>query len=180
MLQIHRGEDSGDEIESVALSERSRHHHPHQHFFPSYRVPMYGSKRALFSEPTAKLTHTHSTQNLPADAVDGSTKPEGPVPPPELMAFIERQEEYIEQLEKESQYCRDELGALLGKVKEVISENEGLHEREKSGLLKSVLDCFETGDEDDQEMESDGKVCSVSFVNNTRAIFFSRSDWSRN
>jgi hypothetical protein len=43
-------------------------------------------------------------------------------------------------------------------VKEVISENEGLHEREKAGLLKSVFDCFETGDEDDQEMEPEGKV----------------------
>uniref|UniRef100_A0A1B6JHP8 Uncharacterized protein n=2 Tax=Homalodisca liturata TaxID=320908 RepID=A0A1B6JHP8_9HEMI len=29
-------------------------------------------------------------------------------PPPELMSFIQRQEEYIEQLEKESQYCRVE------------------------------------------------------------------------
>lgn len=27
-------------------------------------------------------------------------------PPPELMSFIQRQEDYIEQLEKESQYCR--------------------------------------------------------------------------
>jgi hypothetical protein len=43
-------------------------------------------------------------------------------------------------------------------VKEVISENEGLHEREKAGLLKSVFDCVETGDEDDQELESEGKV----------------------
>lgn len=30
----------------------------------------------------------------------------GVQPPAELMSFIERQEEYIEQLEKESQYCR--------------------------------------------------------------------------
>lgn len=43
-------------------------------------------------------------------------------------------------------------------MKEVISENEGLHEREKAGLLKSVFNCFETGDEDDQEMEPEGKV----------------------
>lgn len=43
-------------------------------------------------------------------------------------------------------------------MKEVISENEGLHEREKAGLLKSVFDCIETGDEDDQEVESEGKV----------------------
>lgn len=53
---------------------------------------------------------------------------------------------------------QDELAALLAKVKEVISENEGLYEKEKAGLLKSVFDCFETGDEDDQEMESEGKV----------------------
>jgi hypothetical protein len=37
---------------------------------------------------------------------DTVLKPEGSLPPPELMTFIERQEEYIEQLEKESQYCR--------------------------------------------------------------------------
>lgn len=53
---------------------------------------------------------------------------------------------------------QDELAALLAKVKEVISENEGLYEKEKAGLLKSVFDYFETGDEDDQEMESEGKV----------------------
>jgi hypothetical protein len=53
---------------------------------------------------------------LPTVVVEGGTgttegqdrvlKPEGSLPPPELTAFIERQEEYIEQLEKESQYCR--------------------------------------------------------------------------
>lgn len=39
--------------------------------------------------------------------------------PPELASFIERQEDYIEQLERESQYCRDELINLLSKVREV-------------------------------------------------------------
>jgi len=37
----------------------------------------------------------------------------------ELTSFIERQEDYIEQLERESQYCRDELINLLSKVREV-------------------------------------------------------------
>lgn len=41
--------------------------------------------------------------------------------PPELTSFIERQEDYIEQLERESQYCRDELINLLSKVREVQS-----------------------------------------------------------
>lgn len=39
--------------------------------------------------------------------------------PPELSTFIERQEDYIEQLERESQYCRNELINLLTKVREV-------------------------------------------------------------
>ncbi|KAL0274420.1 UNVERIFIED_CONTAM: hypothetical protein PYX00_006844 [Menopon gallinae] len=61
-------------------------------------------------------------------------------PPPELMSFIERQEEYIDQLEKESQYCRDELSQLLGKVKDLIAENEALHEQQKTGVIKSVFE----------------------------------------
>ncbi|XP_021932237.1 serologically defined colon cancer antigen 8 homolog isoform X3 [Zootermopsis nevadensis] len=163
--QILRADDSGDEIESVALSEKSRHQH--QHVLTPYKASMYGSKRALYTDSTTKLPQTYSIQNLQHTALgigagttegpDSSLKPEGGLPPPELMTFIERQEEYIEQLEKESQYCRDELAALLSKVKEVISENEGLHEREKAGLLKSVFDCFETGDEDDHEMEPEEK-----------------------
>ena len=114
LLQFHRVDDSGDEVESVALSERSRHQH--QHFLSPYRAPLYGSKRALYTDPTIKLPHAYSTQNLPSIVVEGGTgttegqdtvlKPEGSLPPPELMAFIERQEEYIEQLEKESHYCR--------------------------------------------------------------------------
>lgn len=39
--------------------------------------------------------------------------------PPELTSFIKRQEDYIEQLERESQYCRDKLINLLSKVREV-------------------------------------------------------------
>lgn len=91
---------------------------------------------------------------------------------PELMSFIEKQEEYIEQLERESRFCRvnlaanydktsisnnfvlqDELAALLGKVKDVISENENLHERQKSTLLKSVFDHLETETETETEIE---------------------------
>ncbi|XP_046676492.1 serologically defined colon cancer antigen 8 homolog isoform X2 [Homalodisca vitripennis] len=80
-------------------------------------------------------------------------------PPPELMSFIQRQEEYIEQLEKESQYCRDELSNLMGKVKEVITENEGLHERRKSGMLQSLFDSFEMeDDEEDDDASSEDKV----------------------
>ncbi|KAL6264640.1 hypothetical protein P5V15_004741 [Pogonomyrmex californicus] len=59
--------------------------------------------------------------------------------PPELTTFIERQEDYIEQLERESQYCRDELINLLSKVREVVAENEALHSRNQIALPKCVL-----------------------------------------
>ncbi|XP_011258993.1 serologically defined colon cancer antigen 8 homolog isoform X1 [Camponotus floridanus] len=59
--------------------------------------------------------------------------------PPELTSFIERQEDYIEQLERESQYCRDELINLLSKVREVVAENEALHNRNQTTLSKCAL-----------------------------------------
>ncbi|GJQ84229.1 hypothetical protein Trydic_g2897 [Trypoxylus dichotomus] len=73
--------------------------------------------------------------------------------PPELMSFIERQEEYIEQLERESRFCRNQLSDMLGKVKEVISENENLHEKQKSNLLKSVFDHLETETETETDVD---------------------------
>jgi serologically defined colon cancer antigen 8 len=114
LLQISRADDSGDEIESVALSEKSRHQH--QPVLPPYRASVYGSKRALYTNSTTKLPQTYSIQNLQSTTLgvgagttegpDTASKLGGGLPPPELMAFIERQEDYIEQLEKESQYCR--------------------------------------------------------------------------
>ena len=49
------------------------------------------------------------------------------VPPAELSSFIERQEEYIEQLERESQYCREELKNLVEKVREVRVHDERVY-----------------------------------------------------
>nr|CAD7430227.1 unnamed protein product [Timema monikensis] len=161
--QLHHTQDSDNETEaSFAASDRSRHGHTHSHYRSQapYRPSVFGSRRALYSDTMPKLTHGYSTLNVPhGEVTDAPTKPEGAAQPPtELMAFIERQEEYIEQLEKESQFCREELSHLLGKVKEVISENEGLHEKEKAGLLKSVFDSYETGDdEDDHDMDSEEK-----------------------
>nr|CAD7392321.1 unnamed protein product [Timema cristinae] len=165
--QLHHTQDSDNETEaSFAASDRSRHGHTHSHYRSQapYRPSVFGSRRALYSDTMPKLTHGYSTLNVPhGEVTDAPTKPEGAAQPPtELMAFIERQEEYIEQLEKESQFCREELSHLLGKVKEVISENEGLHEKEKAGLLKSVFDSYETGDdEDDHDMDSEEKMSAL-------------------
>ncbi|XP_050300874.1 serologically defined colon cancer antigen 8 homolog isoform X2 [Anthonomus grandis grandis] len=90
--------------------------------------------------------------------------------PPELMSFIERQEDYIEQLEKESRFCRDELSSLLSKVKDVISENENLHERQKSKLIKSVFEHLETETETETDLELGDKHKSPKKIKKTRIM----------
>ncbi|XP_046817065.1 serologically defined colon cancer antigen 8 homolog isoform X1 [Vespa crabro] len=69
--------------------------------------------------------------------------------PPEITSYIEQQEEYIEQIEQESQYCRNELTNLLSKVREVIAENEELHNKTKTGFLKYAFDEHENRPEND-------------------------------
>jgi hypothetical protein len=57
----------------------------------------------------------------------------------DLFGFIEKQGEYIAQLEKETTYSRDELSTMLGKVREVIAENEALHDKQKKDLLSNMI-----------------------------------------
>ncbi|XP_014208808.1 serologically defined colon cancer antigen 8 homolog [Copidosoma floridanum] len=90
-------------------------------------------------DPPSKYLHGPRLGGIiPAAPNDKSLQAAAP-PPTELLSFIERQEEYIEQLERESQYCKDELKGLLEKVKEVVAENAALQDKYKSGLMKTVL-----------------------------------------
>nr|XP_036228789.1 serologically defined colon cancer antigen 8 homolog isoform X3 [Bactrocera oleae] len=77
--------------------------------------------------------------------------------PVEIFNFIEKQEDYIEQLEKESKYCRNELTNLLGKVKDVINENTHLTETARSelaalgGVEKTLPTTSPSSDSDEQQ-----------------------------
>lgn len=84
-------EESDDESGvSIVVSDRTRVAR-----LSPFRRPQFPLKN--YSAPKV------SNQNPYGEAqVDNMNAPA----PPELMAFIERQEEYIEQLERESQYCR--------------------------------------------------------------------------
>jgi len=68
-----------------------------------------------------------STSNLPA------------VNNQDLLGFIDKQEQYILQLEKETSVCRQELSGVLDKVKDVISENEELHGQQKREVLTALI-----------------------------------------
>lgn len=83
--------------------------------------------------PLSKIQSSKAYSNIALSRADLQSIP------PELTSFIERQEDYIGQLERESQYCRDELINLLSKVREVVAENEALHSRNQVALPKCVL-----------------------------------------
>ncbi|CAH0718513.1 unnamed protein product, partial [Brenthis ino] len=129
-------------------------------------------------KPRPRLTAKYTT--LYADSLNNYTPPQptlNTAPPaasadlsggtnPDVINFIQKQEEYIEQLERESQYCRDELNNLLGKVKEVISENEHLHEAQKNKIISRMFHTYNAGSETDDlddigdstGLDSDNKI----------------------
>ncbi|CAG7728231.1 unnamed protein product [Allacma fusca] len=58
----------------------------------------------------------------------------------ELFDFIHKQGDYINQLETETKYCREDLANMLDKVRDVITENETLHDRQKRETLNEKAD----------------------------------------
>ncbi|XP_035904343.1 uncharacterized protein LOC118508556 isoform X3 [Anopheles stephensi] len=140
--------DSQSVVERPSITEVSK-------YFPSTAVTRYGStlgrRYSFLHKDTAAgpLKPALSNSSLhPAPSSGHATQSlEVAQPPPELLGFIEKQESYIEQLERESQYCREELSTLLKKVKEVVSENEALTDRSRSKALYQ-LDSSESEDVD--------------------------------
>ncbi|EDW41985.1 GM25743 [Drosophila sechellia] len=134
-------EDSGDNfsdnlsvIERPVFSDISKYLSPSQ----KSRISSYRPKKSYSSGYlSASKENLASTPSLyPSASVPAAPLPADSVPAPvEIFSFIEKQEDYIEQLEKESKYCRNELTNLLGKVKDVINENEQLTENARSELV---------------------------------------------
>lgn len=96
--------------------------------------------------PLTIVSELPSHQNI---AKPASILGEVATPAPELLNFIEKQETYIEQLERESSYCRQELNHLLTKVKDVISENETLTDQAKTGITSSVFKTLDSSESDE-------------------------------
>ncbi|KAM8704187.1 hypothetical protein ACLKA7_008739 [Drosophila subpalustris] len=132
-------EDSGDNfsdnlsvIERPVFSDISKYLSPSQ----KSRMSTYRPKKSYTSGYlSASKENLASNPTLYPSSVPVATIPTDSVQAPvEIFNFIEKQEDYIEQLEKESKYCRNELTNLLGKVKDVINENEHLTENARSEL----------------------------------------------
>ncbi|XP_031357563.1 serologically defined colon cancer antigen 8 homolog isoform X3 [Photinus pyralis] len=151
---IRELDSAGEETDNQSLmsgaSRNSRPSHLHYRYSPSIpkRYPYYTPSRTATVEPDKSLLTDTKWEH------------------PDFPTFVERQEDYIDQLEKESKFCRDELATLLRKVKDVISENEDLHEKQKSSLIKSVFNRLES--ETETETESDIKKCTYKSPKRSR------------
>uniref|UniRef100_A0A182N2N5 Uncharacterized protein n=1 Tax=Anopheles dirus TaxID=7168 RepID=A0A182N2N5_9DIPT len=103
--------DSQSVVERPSITEVSK-------YFPSTAVPRYGGtlgRRYSFLNKdlsvgqvgaTALKPSLSNSSLHPVPSVHAAQSLEVAQPPPELLGFIEKQEGYIEQLERESQYCR--------------------------------------------------------------------------
>ncbi|KAF9793879.1 hypothetical protein SFRURICE_007410 [Spodoptera frugiperda] len=129
---------------------------------------LYADSLNNYSPPHATTTSVPPPTTTAGDVTGGTN--------PDVINFIQKQEEYIEQLERESQYCRDELNNLLGKVKEVISENEHLHEAQKNKLISRMFHSYNGSESDDLDelgdstgLDSDNKTTPLKARKSAKA-----------
>ncbi|XP_045463027.1 serologically defined colon cancer antigen 8 homolog isoform X2 [Harmonia axyridis] len=132
-------DSAGEETDNQSIiSLESKASRPRR-YYPPYYPPIVPKK---YYYPQFKSTLNSKPLNI-QDKDDDPPKYENTSAPPEILSYLEQQDDYIDQLEKESRFCRTELSTLLSKVKEVVNENEVLHEKQKNKFLKSVFDELE-------------------------------------
>ncbi|XP_073988619.1 uncharacterized protein isoform X2 [Rhodnius prolixus] len=133
--------------------------------------------------------HHHCTFDIPSTTIDKPTplpqfeqakqrslqllpkRPETSADtPPEFMSFMRRQEDYIEQLEKESHCCREEVANMLEKVREVMAENDRLRAEKKDYAVSTEED------NDSEELNDKGtkKKTSTFKTSGPNIVFESR------
>ncbi|XP_055387687.1 myosin-13 [Condylostylus longicornis] len=141
-------EESGEETDNQSV-DRPAINEISKYLSPSYKDPKGLLKKykpfssSLSTDPLGIPSYTSTSDYLTSNPVIPSSSAiagDGIQAPKEILNFIEKQEDYIEQLEKESKFCRNELSHLLGKVKDVIHENEALTEHARSDLAKLTRD----------------------------------------
>lgn len=95
--------------------------------------------------------------------------PRGPLPSPEeLASLLQQQASYVSQIEAENRYMKDEFATVRIKIRDVLEENQRLHEELKKSVMEEI-----TMDADFQKMTIDiersvGGVDSTVLPGNVR------------
>merc|ERR1711915_177115 len=127
--------------------------------------PNHSVRRQLFQSPSKPLGSTHTrnnswhnltfldTEQRGVDRPSTTTPrlqrlagPESPSRSPAVRELLQRQELYIEQLEKENAFCNDQLSKILLQVKQVLvaNSNEAAEEKSKKDELIELLKHLDT------------------------------------
>ncbi|WAR19801.1 SDCG8-like protein [Mya arenaria] len=84
------------------------------------------------------------TQASTPSPVKPPSLPRGPLPGPEETAsLLQQQAAYIQQIESENQYMKDEFASVRIKIRDVIEENHRLHEALKHSVMEEIGDDME-------------------------------------
>uniref|UniRef100_A0A8D8SWW3 Serologically defined colon cancer antigen 8 homolog n=1 Tax=Cacopsylla melanoneura TaxID=428564 RepID=A0A8D8SWW3_9HEMI len=151
-------------VPPVATATHS-HSHTHTHCHSPSPGSLFRGEDAGYGTGLPRFAGVYRPQSSLA-----LKRPEMSVqPPPELVSFIQKQEDYISQMEKESQYCREQLSGLMSKVKEIVTENENLHEKQKSNLVSNMFASIEYGGEEEESEEEEVEVVKHRRSNTPRS-----------
>ncbi|XP_072178525.1 serologically defined colon cancer antigen 8 homolog [Diadema setosum] len=77
--------------------------------------------------------------------------------PQELLQIINSQSSYIQQLEGENKYCKEELHSLKGRTEAIVAENIKLNEEMKDVIIKTALEESPFRQEEQQPAQSTGR-----------------------
>ncbi|ELU12898.1 hypothetical protein CAPTEDRAFT_223139, partial [Capitella teleta] len=80
-------------------------------------------------------------QPPPALTVEGGSRvPRGEIPSSEeTLPLLQNQSVVVQQLEAENKFCREELQSLKLRVREIVEENQLLHEEIKKGTIHEIV-----------------------------------------
>ncbi|XP_033109064.1 serologically defined colon cancer antigen 8 homolog isoform X2 [Anneissia japonica] len=121
--------------------ERSPKRSPgHSVAFQGIQPDMYQQKHDLPLTSVKSMTSSSNT---------GSTLPKSE----ELIPLITNQSSYIQQLEGDLKFCKEEMITLKHRTNEILKENNDLHEELKTSVVQLALDLQQFPQESDKQVK---------------------------
>ncbi|XP_022103660.1 serologically defined colon cancer antigen 8 homolog isoform X2 [Acanthaster planci] len=180
-LRLTRRDHQGavDRLKSL-LQQHQQNQMPRQHSRHDDAFQQNASTRTPGIRP--KLDMSRSTHAGPAASAGiGATSPMMSENEPRLedvLPFMISQSAYIQQLEGENAFCKDELASLRVKIQSVVDDNIQLHEELKTSVVKLALDEGKA-DQGHEEAKKDAAVLTADPLNITPETQANRNTFSR-
>ncbi|XP_038074906.1 serologically defined colon cancer antigen 8 homolog isoform X1 [Patiria miniata] len=96
----------------------------------------------------------------------------------DILPFMSSQSAYIQQLEGENAFCKDELASMRAKIQSVVDDNIRLHEELKTSVVKLALGEGQT-DQDTEDHKKDAPTSTAGLANVTPETPMDKNSFGR-